>query len=1016
MIHRRNVFLFLWSWLAAVGLFADNVPYHVAGQPWAENLGNQRARVRVEVKAATVWARIPWRRRDRQPELKDVIVIDAATNLRIGNVLAVNLNREFGDILFQPVTAPGDYWVYYLPYHYEGWKNSPTVVYAPPTAPTDREWVRACAPLVQQLAADRLAGLPAAHAVEIQAINAFNRFDPMEVIATAAEMRQLLAAHANEPYLLFPEDREYPIRMLDELPLRWIRSGPASQFRGVAARGEYYAFQIGLFASVQAISDLAVEFSELKTSDGKTISAAALRCTNLGGTDWLGRPLRRRVDIAQGAVQPLWFGVQVAADAAPGVYAGTLTLRPRNAPASAVQLTLVVTDQLLADAGDSEIWRHSRLRWLDSTLGLDAEVPAPYAPIRRDGRTLHLLGRTLRLNELGFPESLTSTFTRNVDRTDGPAHELLAGPVQFAATGATWTGGLEFKPSAPGAVSWTAQSTSGALTLSCDAMLESDGHINYRLTLRANAATDLDDAVLEIPLRRSAVPYMMGLGHKGGNRQPNWAWKWDVNRANGLLWIGDVEAGLQLRLKHETDTWDLYNMKQTGPYRDWSNEGRGGCTVREAGDRVVVRAYTGPRHLAAGEAMQLNFGLLLTPFHPLDRDHWDWRHAHSDHSHRSVAAARADGASIVTLHQSDPLNPNINYPFNFARELSAFTREAHEAGLRVKLYYTVREQSNYTGEFWALRSLGDEVLLHGPGFHLADQFTDRKGDPTPTVGSSWLREHAISGYVPAWHDPLGPGHYDAAIATTPLSRWHNYYLEGVNWLMWSTGIDGLYLDGIGYDREIMKRVRKVMQRAQPGSLIDFHSGNNFHPEYGLNSPMNQYLELFPYVDSLWMGEGYDYNESPDYWLVEIAGLPFGLFSEMLQGGGQPWRGMLYGMSSRLGWGPGDPRALWKLWDAFGIKEARMIGYWDATCPVKTDRPDVLATVYRKEGKTLIALASWAQQDVTCTLKIDWLALGLDPQKARLTAPAIAGLQTPVSYGATEKIPIPAAAGSLLVVE
>ena len=32
----------------------------------------------------------------------------------------------------------------------------------------------------------------------------------------------------------------------------------------------------------------------------------------------------------------------------------------------------------------------------------------------------------------------------------------------------------------------------------------------------------------------------------------------------------------------------------------------------------------------------------------------------------------------------------------------------------------------------------------------------------------------------------------------------------------------LYLDGIGYDREIMKRVRKVMDRARPGCLIDFH--------------------------------------------------------------------------------------------------------------------------------------------------------------------------------------------------
>ena len=1014
MNHSGLFRLFLLLIAPSLAFAAVDAPRTVAAAPWTETLGNHRARVHVEAKADAVWVNLAWRRRDREPEKKDIIIIDAKTDRRVANVLPVNINRESGDLLFQPATTPGDYWVYYLPHHYEGWKNSPTAVYELPAPPADAAWAAACAPLAQKVRSGQTIGLTQARVLEFQAINEFHRFDPMEVIATAAEMKQLLATHAGQTYLVFTEDRRNPIRMLDELPQRWIQSGPSNVFRGEAARGEFYAFQLGLFAATQPLENLAVDFSGLKSVAGTAISATALRCINLGGTDWLGRPLRKPVDVIQGAVRSLWFGVQIPPGAAPGTYNGTLTLRPKNAPATPVALTLVVTDQVLTDAGDSEIWRHSRLRWLDSTIGLDDEVPAPFVPVTRDGLTLKLLGRQIRLNSLGFPESITSTFTRNVDRADGPAQELLAGPMQFAVTGATWHGRAELKQSAPGAVTWAAESNSGALTLSYTAKLESDGYINYRLTLRASTDTDLADTALEIPLRRAAVPYMMGQGHKGGNRKPNWSWKWDVNRANGLLWIGDINAGLQLRLKHVTDTWDLYNMKQTGPYRDWSNDGKGGCTVREEGDRVIVRAYTGARHLASGEELHLNFGLLLTPFHPLDDNHWDWRHSHSEHSHLSVADAKAAGARIVTLHQSDPINKNINYPFNFAREITNITNEAHGAGLKVKLYYTVREQSNYTGEFWALRSLGDEIFLNGPGFHLADQFTAKKGDATPSVGSSWLHEHVISGYVPAWHDPLGPGHYDAAIATTSLSRWHNYYLEGVNWLMRHTGVDGLYLDGIGYDREIMKRVRKVMQRAKPSSLIDFHSGNNFHAEYGLNSPMNQYLELFPFMDSLWMGEGYDYDDPPDYWLVEIAGLPFGLFSEMLQGGGHPWRGMLYGMSNRLGWGTCDPRALWKLWDEFGIKEAQMVGYWDTTCPVKTNRPDVLATVYRRASRTLVALGSWAKGDVACALTIDWPALGLDPAKVRITAPAIAGLQTSASYDVAEKIPVPAAAGALLI--
>lgn len=996
---------------------ADEVPYAAAAEPWDESLGNHRALIRVDDPADAVWVRIPWRRRDLEPHKKAVIVIAAASNQRIDQVLAVTINREFGDILFRPATTPGDYWVYYLSYRYEGWKNSPTAVYAPPAPPADTAWAAACAPLAERIRRGETAGLATARVVRFEAINEFHRFDPMEVIATAAEMQALLTAHAGRPYLLFPEDRTRPIRMTDELPRHWALSGPADTFCGEAARGEYYAFQIGLHAVVQDVDDISVAFTDLRTAAGDTIPASALRCTNLGGTDWLGRPLHKSVGVRRGAVQALWFGVEVPVHAQPGAYTGTLTLRPANAPATTVTLNLTVTAQVLSDAGDGDLWRHARLRWLDSTIGLDDEIVAPFAPVTRDGRRLGVLGREVRLTEFGFPESITSTFSRNVDRTDGPARELLAAPVRFTVPGCDWRGEVELNQPAPGAVAWTARSRVGDLELACTARLESDGHMNYRLILRAHADTEIPDAALELPLRRAAVPYMMGLGHKGGRRQPEWSWQWDVNRANGLVWLGDINAGLQLRLKHVTDTWDLYNMKETGPYRDWSNDGKGGCTVREEGEVVTVRAYTGSRRLAAGEAMQLNFGLLITPFRTLDKNHWDWRHSHSEHSHLSVPEAKAAGASIVTIHQSDIINRHINYPFLFANEIAAYTREAHAAGLKVKFYYTVREQTNYTTEFWALRSLGDEVFRQGEGFRLADHFSDVKGDTRPQVGSAWLREHVGDGYVPAWHDPLDPGHYDAAIATTSLSRWHNYYLEGINWMIRHTDTDGIYLDGIGFDREIMKRVRKVLQRAKPEALIDFHSGNNFLPEYGLGSPNNQYLELYPYMDSLWMGENYDYfNETPDYYLVEITGLPFGLFGEMLQSGGHPWRGMLYGMSSRLGWRPEcDPRSMWRCWDEFGIKEADMIGYWDETNPVQTDREDILVTIYKKPGKTLIAIGSWCQEDVGLKLRIDWPALGLDPAKAKFTTPAIEGLQAAATRAPDAAIPVAANQGGLWIV-
>ena len=48
---------------------------------------------------------------------------------------------------------------------------------------------------------------------------------------------------------------------------------------------------------------------------------------------------------------------------------------------------------MLEDAGDSELWRHSRLRWLNSTIAIDDEVFGPYTPVGIDGQTVKVLGR-----------------------------------------------------------------------------------------------------------------------------------------------------------------------------------------------------------------------------------------------------------------------------------------------------------------------------------------------------------------------------------------------------------------------------------------------------------------------------------------------------------------------------------------------------------------------------------------------------------------------------------------------
>jgi len=1015
------------------GAGAEDVPYGVAKARWPDPLlGNHRARIEVRQKADAVRVAIPWRRRDPEPEKKDVVIASAATGKEITNRVVVSIDRKRGEVVFQPEAGPGEYFAYYLPFSEDKVHWRYATKYAPPRQTADAAWLASAALTPEGLKQGTWRRLPEARVVEFQTWSPFHRFDPMEVIATGAETKELVAKHPDRPYLLFPEDRARPIRMTGHLPLCWIRRGPSEEFHGTARPGEFYVFQVGLFAARRAIEGLEAEISDLKAPGGKTIGAGEFHAFNLGGTDWLGRPFAKKLAVAQGKVAALWFGVQVPKDAA-GTYQGTITLRPRGPTETArsaqvsgprrvgdrrspgdsetsgpdsgsvgrpattpgtVKLSLDVSGDVLDDGGVGDLWRLARLGWLDSTIGLDDEVVAPYTPLVVEGTTVKCLGRSVTFDATGLPRDIQSGGRDVLSRPVAMIAETAGGPI-------AWGGGKpQLEQVGPGAVVCRSASSGGPLAMATETRMEFDGYLNVRATFTARQAVELKDIRLEIPLRREVAAYMMGFGRKGGLRPKGpWKWNWDVRRANNMVWLGDAGAGLQCKLKGPKDTWDIYDLSAGGLPDSWHNGGRGGAVVAEQGEAVVVRAASGPRSLEAGEQVEFRFGLLVTPVKPLDPAHWKWRYYHYYAPVVPVEKIAATGANIINCHQGNALNPYINYPFLTTEAFAAYVKQAHAKGMKVKTYYTVRELSNYTAELWPLRSLGFEVFTDGDG-----------------GGHSWLREHLVDHYAAAWHQPYPNGEVDAAIATTGLSRWHNYYLEGLSWLIRSVGIDGLYLDGIGYDRQIMKRVRKVMDRARPGCLIDFHSGNEFGFRDLRVSPANKYMEHFPYINSLWFGEGYDYaGEPPDYWLVEISGIPFGLYGEMLQGGGNPWRGMIYGMTARLGWG-GEPRPMWKLWDEFGIDRARMIGYWDKACPVKTDRPDVLATAYVREGKTLVALASWAPEAVECRLAIDWKALGLEEPKAHLFAPGIAGFQPTALFAPADAIPVYPARGWLLLID
>lgn len=153
------------------------------------------------------------------------------------------------------------------------------------------------------------------------------------------------------------------------------------------------------------------------------------------------------------------------------------------------------------------------------------------------------------------------------------------------------------------------------------------------------------------------------------------------------------------------------------------------------------------------------------------------------------------------MHQGNWLNPYINYPFLTWDRATSAAAPPRPLGMHVKHYYTVREPE-LDHRIFALRSLGGER-------------TDGRRGRRASVGE----EHLGRNYWQAWYQagPQECEHPHPALEPIP-----QLLHRGLKFLCEHAACSGIYLDDIAYDRSIMLRARKVLDRYTGGGLIDLH--------------------------------------------------------------------------------------------------------------------------------------------------------------------------------------------------
>ncbi len=738
-----------------------------------------------------------------------------------------------------------------------------------------------------------------------------------------------------------------------------------------------------------------------------------VRCINTEGVDKWGRAFKKSIEVSRREIQPLYFttdfsGLTQAEYRCEIEFSGTQS--------RSITLEFQLTDEPVENSGYNDLWRLARLQWLNSAAFLDQNAPPPYTPVTVEGAAVSILGRQMRLGPDALPAQALSFFDESIALKDTPQAQLLALPLCFNIQGED----IDYGPLTSMAIGDNAAlrvSGSGErVDLAVEAKLCYEGFFEYWISVKAKQDCTLPDVALTAALTPEASVYNNGFGKPGGYFQ-DIHFRWNNDHQDSVF-IGGINCGLRVKLKAEQYRRPLVNiyyrtLDRVVPAEAWDNHGRGTIDITRAEDQTArFAARTGPFEMRAGEERVFRFELHFTPFRPVDyQRHYAVRYRHNGalRSWREeIEEAREHGLTHINIHHANDLNPFINYPFIEVDEMKAFARAAHDENLGIKFYYTTREHSNHMAEIFPYKSLGDEIILRKKG----------KGQTWAEGKSEWLHTYFGDNITPAWRVEFERGKYkgevDESFIVRPDSRLDNYYVEGLNWLVRQIGIDGIYVDDTAMDRTTLERARKVLN--QNGGVIDMHMWNHAEDRAGNISCMNLYTELFPFLDSIWVGEGYTYDElDEDYMLCEVSGLPYGLASEMLQDGGSPWYGMIYAMNTRYGWQSSERvLGLYSLWDSFGIQDAEMRGYWHSRAPVKADQPGVLVTTYVKADKALVAVYNKTAETLETLLHIDEEKLGFAP--VRMMQAEVKGLQKEKPLALREPLRIASKQGVLLVLE
>lgn len=606
--------------------------------------------------------------------------------------------------------------------------------------------------------------------------------------------------------------------------------------------------------------------------------------------------------------------------------------------------------------------------WMNTKVGLDDRVLPPFTEIRVGGvravaarkpagKSVECWGRKYVMDG-PFPTQIESA-----------GQAMLAAPVRLSL--ATQSGEVAFQKNAGKIGGWspTRANHSGSaeapnIKLETKSVIEYDGMLWTDVTLTPKQPTRITNLTINVPMRAANAVYIHHAAADWGGDNAGFLPQNGYESANfqPYIWLGDDDRGL---------AWFADSQKS------WSNVG--GQTVQRVvrnGDRVEMQIQVINLPTEVTEPLRFSFGFQATPVKAIPRESQGWRLGNLG------TAENLNDPSMGNI-QVVWCNGNlVHYGYPWPKDPEKFRKlvaELHAKKILVVPYVNLNFMStgapewNYYSADWrdAGRSFsGGDVGEMGSDLIGACPQVEAWRDFIAYKIAKFVDEFQVDGiYIDCWNP------YPCVVEE-----------HGCGWRDAAGNLRGR-VPMLGM-REVVRRVREVFADRRP----------NFHLIIHMSADV--VMPMLAFADSMLDGEQYQGERAPkddylsivplDKWRAENTGGHWGVFpfflpeftgkarieplaTERLAGimlahGASPWPI----------WCKTDVIFdAWKTLDKFGVVDAEFVPYWRPN-GVTVDNKEVLVSLYRKPGKTMLVVLNSGKDDASVALKVDTKQLGLSP--------------------------------------